>query len=156
MDSRKLNDWLQVVGIFGVIVSLVFVGLEIQQSREIAVADIHQQKAAMAIQVQQAMVVPEEYSLAVRKLLQDKPLDELEKGLMQFAQNPWFQYWENTYFQYQLGLLSEPAWEASRNAMRGRLKRPIYQEWWESDREYWRADFAEEVDRVLEEVRNTN
>jgi len=33
MDMAKINDWLQVVGFFGIFASLLFVGLEMQQSR---------------------------------------------------------------------------------------------------------------------------
>ena len=36
MDSKKLNDWLQIVGLFGVIASLVFVGVQVRQTQVIA------------------------------------------------------------------------------------------------------------------------
>ena len=35
MDSEKLSDWLQVIGIFALVASLVFVGLQMKQSQEI-------------------------------------------------------------------------------------------------------------------------
>jgi hypothetical protein len=35
MDSAKLNDWLQVIGIFALVASLVFVGLQLKQTQEI-------------------------------------------------------------------------------------------------------------------------
>lgn len=35
MDSAKLNDWLQVIGIFALVASLVFVGFQIKQTQEI-------------------------------------------------------------------------------------------------------------------------
>jgi hypothetical protein len=37
MDSGKLNDWLQVVGLLGLLGGLIFVGLQLQQDRAIAV-----------------------------------------------------------------------------------------------------------------------
>jgi hypothetical protein len=40
MKKEEINDWLQVFGLAGVIISLVFVGWEIKQSRDIAIADI--------------------------------------------------------------------------------------------------------------------
>ncbi len=40
MDSTKLNDWLQVVGLFGIIGSLIFVGLQMKQDRQIALAEV--------------------------------------------------------------------------------------------------------------------
>lgn len=36
MDSNKLNDWLQIVGLFGVIASLIFVGIQVRQTQVIA------------------------------------------------------------------------------------------------------------------------
>ncbi len=44
MDSQKLNDWLQVIGIFALVASLIFVGLQIKQTQEIG-----QGEAAAAI-----------------------------------------------------------------------------------------------------------
>jgi hypothetical protein len=35
MDSAKLNDWLQVIGIFALVASLIFVGLQMKQTQEI-------------------------------------------------------------------------------------------------------------------------
>ncbi len=40
MDSAKLNDWMQVVGIFAVVLSLMFVGLQMRQEQELARADL--------------------------------------------------------------------------------------------------------------------
>ncbi len=135
--------------------SLVFVGFEIKQSREIAIADIFQQKSALAVQVQQGLLSPELYSDTMRKMVSGEELSPFEEGLLQFGQTPWFQYWENNHFQYEIGLLSEAAWQGSRNAMRNRLRNPRYQEWWESDRLSWREPFTKEVDKVLSEVRAT-
>ncbi len=35
MDSAKINDWLQVIAIFALVASLIFVGLQIKQTQEI-------------------------------------------------------------------------------------------------------------------------
>lgn len=40
MDNHDKTDWLQILGFGGLIASLVFVGLELRQSREIAIADV--------------------------------------------------------------------------------------------------------------------
>ena len=36
MDSSRLNDWVQIFGIFALVASLIFVGLQLRQSQEIA------------------------------------------------------------------------------------------------------------------------
>ncbi len=39
MDSAKINDWMQVIGIFAVVASLVFVGMQMRQDQEIAITE---------------------------------------------------------------------------------------------------------------------
>ena len=40
MKQAKLRDWLEIVGIFAVVVSLVFVGMQMRQTQEIAIAEM--------------------------------------------------------------------------------------------------------------------
>jgi hypothetical protein len=40
MNSQKLSDWLQLVGLAAVVASLIFVGLQIRQSDEIAMVEL--------------------------------------------------------------------------------------------------------------------
>ena len=40
MDSAKLNDWAQVIGIFALVGSLIFIGLQMQQDRRLAAAQV--------------------------------------------------------------------------------------------------------------------
>ena len=108
----------------------------------------------MIIQVQQGSYADDGFTRIMMKAINGDPLDEWEKQVLQFRQNPWFSYWENGFFQYKIGLLPEEAWQSSRETMKRRLGNPIYQEWWEAERETWSADFAHEVDEVLREVRS--
>ena len=40
MDSAKLNDWMQVIGIFALVASLIFVGFQVKQTDDIATDDL--------------------------------------------------------------------------------------------------------------------
>ena len=151
MDSKKINDWLQIVGLFGVIGSLVFVGVELKQSRLIAIADVYQQRSAIAVQLQTSVLSNELALLAFDKASAGDALSRLEERMLYFNNNPWMTYYENTHFQYQIGLLSEEQWLATRTGIRGwtRWHRSI--EWWAESRGQWRESFAREVDQVIEE-----
>jgi hypothetical protein len=46
LDSAKLNDWIQIIGIFALVASLVFVGMEVQQERDLARSDLAAQSFA--------------------------------------------------------------------------------------------------------------
>ena len=39
MISKELNDWLQVVGLFGILGGLIFVGLQLSQDRRVALSE---------------------------------------------------------------------------------------------------------------------
>ena len=41
MKQAKFREWLEVVGIFAVVVSLVFVGLQMRQTQQIAIAEMN-------------------------------------------------------------------------------------------------------------------
>jgi hypothetical protein len=49
VDTAKLNDWLQVVGFFAVVASLVFVGLEMRQAQEISVSQAYQSRVTAVV-----------------------------------------------------------------------------------------------------------
>ena len=50
MNSEKINDWLQVAGLAGVIGSLIFVGLQLKQAQAIALSDVYQNRTATNIE----------------------------------------------------------------------------------------------------------
>ena len=56
MDSAKLNDWMQVVGIFALVASLVFVGLQMRQARDIAISEGNLANAAIKIERNNAII----------------------------------------------------------------------------------------------------
>ncbi len=39
MDSAKLNDWMQIVGMAAIVASLIFVGIQLKQDRDLAIAE---------------------------------------------------------------------------------------------------------------------
>jgi hypothetical protein len=151
MDMAKINDWLQLVGFFGIIASLVFVGLEMQQSRQIAIADIYQQRAEMIIQVNSIRLTSEILHETRSKLEAGDTLTGTEQDLLDASWNPGLNYAENNHFQYQLGLLSEEQWLSTRNNWRERVRNPVFLEWWKGDRASWRESFAQAVDELIEE-----
>ena len=45
MNSEKVNDWLQLVGMVAIVASLLFVGLQLKLSQDIAIAAQYQARA---------------------------------------------------------------------------------------------------------------
>ncbi|MDH4110368.1 MAG: hypothetical protein OEW35_18960 [Gammaproteobacteria bacterium] len=149
MNNETVSNWLQILGFAGLIASLMFVGLELRQSREIAIADVYQQRAAMLIDVHAISLTSEVLYNAYNKAMTGEPLNAADQILMSTGLTPLFTYWENCHFQYQMGMLSEEHWLASVNAMSAVLRRPDVQAWWATERAEMRGSFAAIVDELL-------
>ena len=54
-DLSKINEWLQVVGIFGVLASLIFVGLQMKQAHEIALSNTYQSRSDATVDAMMAV-----------------------------------------------------------------------------------------------------
>lgn len=154
MNSKVLNSWMQFLASVGVILSLIFVGVQIQQSREIAIAEIYQQRTALLLENFSFAVPTETEFRAWMKDRAGEPLNRDEKYALTTRYSARIAYWENNHFQYQIGLLPEEQWEASKNSIRGQASRQVFLDAWERERFQLRRSFADEVDGILDEAAN--
>ena len=151
MKSKSLNNWMQFLAAVGVILSLIFVGVQIQQSREIAIAEIYQQRTALLLENFSIAVPTETEFRAWMKVRTGEPLNPDEKFALTTRYAARIAYWENNHFQYQIGLLPEEQWEASKNSIRGQATQQAFLDTWERERFQLRRSFADEIDVILKE-----
>ncbi len=151
MKKIDLGQTITILANVGVILSLIFVGVQIQQSRQIATADIYQQRTALLLQNFNFAVPTETEFRAWMKDRADEPLNPEEKYALTNRYAARIAYWENNHFQYQIGLLPEEQWEASKNSIRGQANQQAFLDTWESERFQLRRSFADEIDEILKE-----
>ena len=123
MDSAKLNDWMQVVGIFALVASLVFVGLQLRQEREIALGAQFQQRVNAALDLWISNDDSEYDILHYGNSFIDDPDYD---GVLGDAATPElfghayisarkvFLLLENHHYQYTSGFYDEATWETFR------------------------------------------
>lgn len=91
MDSKRLHDWLQVIGIAAIVASLIFVGLQLKQSEEIAHAEVLQNVVAIGIE-ERALIAA--HAVTWHKACLGEQLTAQE-GVI--AANIFFNYVQNSY-----------------------------------------------------------
>ena len=156
MDSAKLNDWLQVIGLFGVIASLVFVGMQMKQDREIALSDAYQARTATAIDFQ-ASVVSSPELLDAQLRVQANGFENVsarDRILYTTHVRMGLNIYENVYFQYMNGFIDDEHWSRTQNQIRQFLLSPpnrvaIRQD---IDAGLWRESFGEYLVNQLDEL----
>jgi len=126
VTSGKLKEWLEIIGIFGVIASLVFVGLEMRQSQKIALSAAYQARSDSSMVIRMAAVESETLQSANGKLREGKEFEDLSPEELSavidlMAGN--MIYLENMHYQYVNGFISEEHWETNRAELRQLLGR---------------------------------
>lgn len=151
MNSQKLNDWLQIVGLFGVIGSLVFVGLQLKQTQTIALSETYQARSMAAVEANMAAVNSPEILSGLSKIYKDR-FDELT--MPEAVALEWL-IWanvtmiENNHFQFQSGFLSQEHWERNLDQLKCMLTVPLFR-----DVVTWplRDSFEKVISDVMKEI----
>ena len=129
MDQQKVSDWLQIIGMFGVIASLLFVGLQMKQSHEIALSATYQARAQMAVDQNLASSGNPQFTSATAKLYSGE-IDTItpeELVALEYNFGATVVSWENQHYQFKSGFLPEEHWLKNLEDMRCMFSSSIYQ-----------------------------
>ena len=120
MDFAKLNDWMQVVGIFAVVVSLIFVGFQLKQSQDIAIAGQYQERQSVVIDYYswqgQSDELVDDYGARHREHLDEDFGTENSRsdrliGLSYIQSRMRLSIYDNNHFQFESGFMTEESWQ---------------------------------------------
>ncbi len=115
MDSAKLNDWMQVVGIFAVVASLIFVGLQMKQTHAIALSEIYQERAISSRESSLALASNPYFLSGSAKLYLGRQgeITAQEAIALEYDLGSYLGIADNYFQQYEWGFLSEAYWNRS-------------------------------------------
>ena len=154
MKSTKLEDWFQIVGLFSVVGSLIFVGLQMKQAHQIALADIWQTRTAALTEASMSMASNELFISALLKGTTDRIEDitptEYQAGY--WVANAVMMFFENSHYQYTLGFLPDEHWQRVRTNIKLNLQSPIWGPWIRENSKLMQPSFRaiiEEIDQEL-------
>ena len=120
MDAVKTDRWLQMLGMIGIIASLIFVGFQLKQTQDIAIAGQYQERATNAqafyefrashdIQLQ---LVGENHKEHLATVANYDGTENLERiATDYFVARTQLMIYDNNFYQYQSGFLTEEAWQ---------------------------------------------
>lgn len=150
MSKMSWKEIAEIIGVTAIVASLVFVGVELRQARQIAIADVYQQRSSMVIDLHSARLSSEPLAQAMKKMASGEELDDWDTKLVNTVHYLFITYWENVHFQYEYGLMPEEQWQASQRALGNYLRNtPGALEFWESTKFAMRGSFVATVDEIV-------
>jgi hypothetical protein len=116
MKKLEINDFIQIAGMFGIIGSLIFVGLQMKQTQTIALGEQIQARNQMLLDSQLILLGDEHIG---RDLIDKSNIAALNpETLSEEVRSVWRQLIstrgvtiQNAFQQYELGLLPEDVWQ---------------------------------------------
>ena len=165
MDSAKLNDWIQIIGIFALVASLIFVGLQIRQEHDIARVQIYQARTSAAVEAFiTAASSPAAMSASVKSIFGDPnqeividgwagPISAQDMVLGTFQVNAFMALADNSHYQYQEGFLPLEHWEGVRANVKASTKsNPFLLYRMKASLDGQRPGFRAELEKIIAEV----
>jgi hypothetical protein len=154
MDSAKLNDWLQVIGLFGVIASLIFVGLQMKQDREIALTERFNARSDTTVQLYMSMADNPVLRTAREKIRNGAgdQLTEDEQAALTYLSQAALTIYENTHFQYVNGYIDDEHWNRTVARIKSDIVSGNLRREYDNSRDQWRKSFQAVMDGLIYEV----
>ena len=154
MKKVSLDVWIQLIGILSIVASLIFVGLEMQQTQRIAIASAQEARMNANRGYIRSM---QESNLDAQSVFWEQNFDyeysPQEIGFRNSMHEQWF-LMENDFYQYQAGLMDKVTWESKKGVI-GRIyngcnARVIY----ESRKRAFSPEFLQIVESFPDECNN--
>ncbi len=118
MRKIDIQDLIQLLGMVGIIGSLIFVGLEMKQSQSIALAGQQALRTQFFLDGVDALSEPEKSNQTIMEMLTGTmPVTEEYEWVVENNMHRLWWIYENDFVQYSLGLMDENIWQAKLNAM---------------------------------------
>ena len=117
---------METVGIFSVVASLIFVGMEIRQSHEISLSQAYQSRVATVVEWNSALAANPAALSAYRKSAEGA-VDEItteEHEALRSTMLGLFHLFDNAHIQYEMGFLSEEFWAMTRENLKLQMSNP--------------------------------
>jgi hypothetical protein len=166
MQSVKLKDSVEMVGIAAIVASLIFVGMEMRQSQEIAIASQYQTRTQQNLDFYYAMPEQDFRRIGERTKAQLPTFNLSENDAKRFSEMTpielgiaWVQIrkiifiFDNGHYQYQAGFMNEESWQAIRRRTKVFLADSAIAQYEILHRPYqWRDSLVLDLKKMIQDI----
>ena len=149
----KLRESFEFLGVIGVIASLIFVGLQLKLSQDMALAGQYQARADNVLDLSLTQLESTGVSSGISSLLpRENELNEEERRALTIQISWLLSVYDNNHFQYENGFLDEESWVGMTNRLRIAFGSETFREQYQSSRAFYRESYVSWVDSLILEI----
>jgi len=167
MKKFNWRDLAEIIGFASIVGSLIFVGMQLRQSQEIAMASQYQERASTAVdyyssQMQNELAIADQgkkiatavhsgiASPAIETLIETRSPESV--GLWFYRNRVFFVMLDNFHYQYNSGFMADESWDAFRRQLRDNLSNEATAAYYRNYGSSFRSSFEELCDQILQEI----
>lgn len=148
--NNKLRFVIEIISVLAIVISLVFLGLEVNQSNTLAKATIRQSLNETDMEVYKMRMDQEAITRAHYKIENNLPLDKYEEYMIIQFQKFNFRDFDNSFYQYNIGLFDETNWQAYRGIIKRLLEDKYVKIMLENNIHDFSKEFQVELKSIME------
>ena len=150
MAKRDLENWAriaEIVGAFAIVISLIYVALELRESNRILQVSSRQALSEQDLRFYESAIDPQIVARATDKRQRDEDLSPLEISQLSLRQGLNFRIFEHAYFLFRNDAIDAREWARYQRIIQNNICNNEYaQEMWRSRADTWDADFGGQVE----------
>jgi hypothetical protein len=159
MAHPKWRDTAELIGIASIVASLIFVGLQLKQAQDFAIAGQYLDQASLVVEATNGRMQNEplmrDYGqrlLATGEFLEEESIDPLVLAAKLTAAKNSLTILDNDHFQYLSGFQSDEAWQANRQILKDTLSSRYGRFAYEQSKENERLSFSALCEEIINEI----
>ena len=151
---NKYRIIVELTSVVAIIFSLVFLALEVKQSNQLAKAEIRQALNVTDMEVYKVQMEEDIIAKALYKINKNIPIDDYEEYQLNEFQRFNFRDFDNSFYQYRIGLFDENVWFAYRRIIKSLLTENYIMLMWGNSNQSFSIEFQDEVNNILKEIKD--
>ena len=150
--EHRMRLIIELISATAIIVSLVFLGIEANQSNQLAKATIRQALNETDMEIYRVQMDEEIITHALYKNDNNLPLNDYEQYNVNLYNVYNFRDFDNSFYQYRIGLFEQSDWLAYRRIIKSLLRDPTVLKMWDNQSHVFSKEFKLEVELILGEI----
>jgi len=152
MNWEAIGAVSELVGTIAVVVSLIYVGLQIRQSTTVARSATRQSVTELMIENGKDLVADPHLADAFIRDLRGEQLEPVDRIRLFGRAYMAMRNWENIHYQYRTGMLTEDEWRGIRLNLEAVFEWQTIRTYWENEKQFYSRPFQKEVEAILEKA----
>ena len=145
---------VELTSVVAIILSLMFLALEVNQSNQLAKAEIRQALNVTDMEVYKVQMEEDIIAKALYKINKNLPIDDYEEYQLNEFQKFNFRDFDNSFYQYRIGLFDENVWFAYRRIIKSLLTENYIMLMWRNSNQSFSIEFQDEVSNIIIEIKD--